>query len=241
MKKEPETMSLLFDEEMWKVADQYFESYTHVCPKNVPSKFGPYVTPMKEVMKEQAKVVLKYGTVQVVSREEDKILLEGGQTLMGRMISKAYRDAGQIVLFAASVINIDEILARHSDSMERFFLEYWAVAMLSVSRECLEELVKTELAGSGKKQTTVWSPGQSRFELANQKPLFTLLQPESMGLTLDKNMRMLPLKSISGTIGLVDEDVEIEMISCDYCEHARICPGYKGVRFHDYDRQRRLI
>lgn len=241
MKREPQTLKMKFDAQQWETADRYFRSYTHVDVSAVPEKFKDYVLPMKEVMKGHARVLMKYGIAEVTRREEERIVLEEDQVFAGRMIGKAYKDAEQVVIFVASVVNIDELLETHRDMMDTFFLEYWAVAMLSACREYLEEQLQIQLNGSGKKLTTVWSPGQSKFELCNQKPLFHLLRPETIGVRLDRNMRMLPLKSISGTVGVVAEEVKIEMISCDYCEHAKTCPGYKGVRYRDFDKQRRLV
>lgn len=241
MKREPQTLEMKFDAQQWETADRYFRSYTHVDVSAVPEKFKDYVLPMKEVMKQRARVRMKYGIAEVTYKEEERIVLEGDKSFVGRMIGKAYKEAEQVVLFVASVVNIDELLASHPDMMDTFFLEYWAVAMLSVCREHLETQLQEQAIGSGKKLTTVWSPGQSKFELHNQKPLFSLLRPESIGVRLDRNMRMLPLKSISGTVGVVAEEVEIEMISCDYCEHAKTCPGYKGVRYRDFDEGRRLV
>ncbi|MGN0659678.1 MAG: hypothetical protein ACI4LA_08725 [Emergencia sp.] len=241
MKMEPVTRRMSLNEFRWEEAERYFRAYTGVCPADVPEKFADYVIPMRDVIREQGEVILKYGCSDVTGRETDAVILEEGQALTGRMIGKAYRDAEKVILFTASVINIDELLSAHRDMMESFFLEYWAVSVLSVCREWLIGELEQRLSGTGLKQTSVWSPGQSRFELCNQKPLFALLKPESAGISLDRNMRMLPLKSISGTIGLVPENSEISMISCDYCEHARICPGYKGVRYQDSREERRLI
>ncbi len=232
---------LQLSEEQWQRAECYFAAYTHVTASDVPEKFKPYVLPMKEVISNEGRLVLKYCWEDVQGRVENGILLAKGEMLTSKMICKAYKDAKKVVLFAASVVNIDELLGRHMDMMKQFFLEFWAVSVLSVAREWLIEQIGGRLTGSGLKQTGVWSPGQSKFDLSNQGTLFRLLQPETVGITLDRYCRMIPLKSISGTIGIVPAESEIEMISCDYCEHAKICPGYKGKKYADIEENRRLI
>lgn len=234
-------LQICLDEEQWKRAECYFAAYTHVAVSQIPEKFVPYVLPMKKVIAESGKIVLKYCREDVAGHEDDGILLSAGDKLTSKIISKAYAEAREIVLFAASVINIDQLLREHQDMMDQFFLEFWAVSVLSVTREWLTGQIDKLLMGSKMKQTSVWSPGQSRFELYNQGPLFRSLKPETMGLTLDRHFRMLPLKSISGTIGIVPAESEIEMISCDYCEHARTCPGYKGKKYADLEENRRLL
>lgn len=241
MDEQKTEVQLHLNEEQWKKAASYFAAYTNVNARDVPDKFTPYVSPMEAVIKEKGKLVLKYCWEDVTGREEDAVLLSCGERLTGRIISKAYSKAEKVVLFAASVINLDQLLAAHEDMMERFFLEFWAVSVLSVTREWLMAQIQEQLAGSGMKETSVWSPGQSKFELHNQGPLFRLLKPETIGMALDRHFRMLPLKSVSGTIGIVPEKSEIEMISCDYCEHARLCPGYQGRKYADIKEKRRLI
>lgn len=234
-------VQLQLNEKQWQRAACYFDAYTHIAISDVPEKFKPYVLPMKEVISDEGRLILKYCWEDVKGRVEDGILLAKGEMLTSEIIRKAYKDTRKVVLFAASVVNIDPLLERHEDMMEQFFLEFWAVSILSVAREWLVGQVETTLAGSDLKQTSVWSPGQSKFELSNQGALFRLLQPETVGITLDRHFRMVPLKSISGTIGIVPAESEITMISCDYCEHAKTCPGYMGQKYADIEGNRRLI
>ena len=226
--------------EQWRRAEEYFKAYTHVAPDDVPDKFKAYVIPAKEIVKREGRLVMKYTAVKAASHPKDGVLLENGQRFRGKLIATAYREASEIVLFAASMINIQDILNRHDEMMETFFIEYWAVSLLSVCREHLVKILDAQLKAQDLKQTGVWSPGQSGFTLENQIPLFSLLKPETVGITLDHHQRMLPLKSISGTIGLVPQATEITMFPCDYCEHAITCPGYSGKRLQNENCNRRL-
>ncbi len=224
----------------WERAAEYFRAYTGVSISDIPEKFSAYVFPMREVVRKQGRLIMKYDYTEVKGRTEEYILLDKGELFTGKQIVRAFRDASRIVLFAASMVNIDELLAAHPDMMEFFFLEYWAVSALSVFREELIRRLNGELIKTSLKQTGVWSPGQSGFELKNQIPLFALLKPETIGITLDKHQRMLPLKSISGAIGLVPENCEIILQPCDYCSFGKTCPGYSGEKYKDCA-DRRLI
>lgn len=239
MNKIPEYQTVQFNEEDWTRIDSYFQAYTGVDPTNIPSKYVNYISPTRKIMQEEADVGVKYGWVKVKGKTEKEIILEDGQKLTSEIISKAYKDAEQIFFFVSSVRNIEQLLAAHPETMEHFFLEYWAVSLLGVVKEKIKKRLDEELSGSGWKRTSVWSPGQSQFSLNNQTVLFEVLKPEPEGIYLDAHMRMIPLKSVSGTIGIVPEDAQINMISCDYCSHAKTCPGYNGTKFKN-EKNRRL-
>lgn len=215
----------------YEMLDRFFSNYTGVDAKNPAPKFVNYIGPTREIMLRDAKIAVKYCVTDIIDRTGKGLVIENDQIFAGEQIKKAYISAEQIILFVSSVINIDDIIKAHPEMMEKYFIEYWAVAMLAVVREKLIKMLNKELAAYGKKLTSPWSPGQAQFRLENQKPLFEVLKPETIGVKLDKNMRMLPLKSVSGTLGIIPLEFEEELISCDFCEHARNCPAYKGKRW----------
>lgn len=250
----------------WKRANEYFKGYTHIDVKNIPEIYQDYVMPMRDVIMEDAILKIKYGVTEVLGKstikgankesqgvstrktEEDlkkeelpAILLENEQAFTGKVIGQAYKDAKKIILYVTSVTNIDELMAAHPDRMESFFLDYWAVAVLNATREQYYDRFQQELVEEGDKMTYVWSPGQSNFALENQAALFALLEPEEIGVHLDRFMRMNPFQSVSGTIGIVEEHVTDLLISCDLCNFAKKCPGYKGKKYRDITMENRRL
>lgn len=217
----------------WDMVYTYFKAYTHVDMNDIPEVYKDYVEPMHDVFKKEAVIKVKYGVEDVISKDKSHIFLRDEAAFTGKMIGKAYEDSEKILMYVISVTNIDDLLGAHTDMMDTFFLEYWAVSALNTVREMMYENWGKEMEDSEYKLTSIWSPGQSRFELPNQKPLFQLLKPEEIGVILDKHMRMVPLKTVSGTVGIVPKESEILLIACDYCEHAKTCPGYKGKKYAD--------
>lgn len=241
MKRQGEKGTFALSQLDWQKVYEYFRAYTHVDIEDIPDIYEDYVIPTRDWLREEARLIYQYGVRDVIEKDRETIRLSGGNAFEGKMIAKAYEDAGQVILYVISVINLDDILKKHSDMMETFFLEYWAVSILNTAREMLYQNMEQFLAGTEEKLTSVWSPGQSRFELRNQKALFAELQPEELGVVLDKHMRMLPLKSVSGTIGVIPVTTEETLIACDFCEHAKTCPGYKGEKYADSKEERRLL
>ncbi len=241
MEKTEQSYEVKFDEEDIQRAAKYFKGYTGVDINDIPAKFEDYIMPVMDLMLSQAKIVIKYCGVDIIEESDTGLLLENDIIFEGEQIKKAYSGVKHLFVYVTSVINIDDILKAHPDMMETFFIEYWATSMLNASREKLTRKLNGILNEEGCKCTSVWSPGQNKFELINQKPLFDILKPETIGVTLDKHMRMIPLKTVSGTMGVIPVAAHEKMISCDYCEHRKYCPGYAGKKIKNQEAQRRLI
>jgi len=241
MDKAEQSFTVEFDGHDLDTIIYYFKGYTGVDMNSIPPKYNDYIIPTKDIMTSQAKVVIKYCGVDIAATNDKGIVLENGEIFTGDLIKKAYEGYSRLYLFVTSVINIDEILEAHPDVMETFFLEYWAVSMLNASRVKFLTSMNEKLKAENCKLTSVWSPGQSKFELKNQLALFHTLKPESIGVTLDKHTRMIPLKTVSGTVGVMPADKEETMISCDFCEHNATCPGYTGRLIKNQREHQRLI
>ena len=76
---------------------------------------------------------------------------------------------------------------------------------------------QTEPAGFG--PTLPYSPGYCGMSLTEQSKLFSLFDQKNIGVTLSADCLMLPLKSVSGLIGIGPaEEVEEFGSPCDRCE-----------------------
>ncbi len=233
-------ISLQFSQEDLEQVDIYFQAYTGVDVQNIPEKYEDYILQTREIMVQKGDVRLMYGTFPIASQDETKVVLEDGLPLESKLVAKAFASSQEVTMFVTSVVNIDEILEEQDDEMDIYFLEYWAVSMMNVGRKKFITAQNQQLEANHQKCTSVWSPGQGTFRLHNQKTLFALLHPETMGVTLDKYNRMIPLKSVSGVVGLVPTTFQETLISCDFCDFRETCPGYAGEKYQHLQKQRRL-
>lgn len=229
-----------FTQEEVQRSGEYFQRYTGVDMNDIPAKYDGYVIETRDILVRDGIFKIKLGDISIVDKGDGKITLENGDVFNGKLVTKAYQGLEKVAMFVSSVVNIDEILDEHDDMMETFFLEFWAVALLNAAKESVIKKLNQELAENGQKCTSVWSPGQGDFKLLNQKILFRVLDPETMGVTLDKHNRMVPFKTVSGTMAYMSIDKEEELISCDYCEFRETCPGYAGKLYQHLNSQRRL-
>jgi hypothetical protein len=84
-----------------------------------------------------------------------------------------------------------------------------------------ENLVNESRKNGAARKTYLYSPGYCGWHISAQKKLFASLQPEKIGIQLNKSYLMMPLKSISGV--LVAGPASIHQISEVYpfCAHCK--------------------
>ncbi|MDP8238311.1 MAG: vitamin B12 dependent-methionine synthase activation domain-containing protein [Candidatus Hatepunaea meridiana] len=71
------------------------------------------------------------------------------------------------------------------------------------------------------KTALTYSPGYCGWHISGQGKLFRFLQPERIGITLNKSYLMTPLKSISGVLVYGDKGIHIFKINHSYCKDCK--------------------
>ena len=83
----------------------------------------------------------------------------------------------------------------------------------------MEEALQTELDGRRWRHTNRFSPGYCGWHVSEQQRLFRLFGTESpCGVSLTDSSLMVPIKSVSGVIGLGPEVRKLEY-SCGLCDY----------------------
>lgn len=115
-------------------------------------------------------------------------------------------------------------LREDGDSVKEFIAD----SIGSVIAEACVNRIQDELADiQGMEHTYPYSPGYCGWKLIEQKTLFSLLPANPCGITLTDSCLMLPVKSISGIIGL-GKNIERKAYGCEICENIN-CYKRKGV------------
>jgi len=81
----------------------------------------------------------------------------------------------------------------------------------------LENTLMSDMADYNLKCTNRYSPGYCGWDVSEQHKLFSLFPEHFLGITLTPSALMMPLKSISGIIG-IGEQVERQPYTCAFCE-----------------------
>lgn len=152
--------------------------------------------------------------------EENAIYLNGGERfLVGPVIASLLKGSARFALFAATVgtayQQFQEQLSKEGDMLKVFIADIIGSCIAEKAGDYMERLLEAELGGE--RHTNRFSPGYCGWHLTGQKELFRLLGDTPCGIRLSEVCLMMPIKSISGIIG-IGPDVDERKYGCQYCE-----------------------
>jgi len=196
----------------------------------IPAKYGDSVDKARAYMADKVNIAAVYQIFRIESIGEDSVTLENGARFTGAMVPRICKGAEYLACFVATLPAFNDIRDTMGDIMEDYFLDLWGTVYSECGTAMTEASLKEQLSGTGYRSASAWNPGQHRFELCNQRPLFELLKPEEIGCVLDRHMRMIPFKSTSGIIPILKQEIseENDLIPCDFCDKKLTCPASRA-------------
>ena len=128
----------------------------------------------------------------------------GFQSTQSRSLTKNLEGCREAFLFAVTLgIGVDRLLMRlsASDLAGHFITDALASALADAACDEAEREIRGAL-----NCTKRYSPGYGDLPLNLQEPLLQFLQGQKLGITLTKNLLMVPTKSITAIMGIKDEN-----------------------------------
>lgn len=208
-----------------KDIDELFFRQIQMDGDRVLKKFKKLFDETKEVVYSSFTSEGLYQSFKIEEIKDNAVFLEGGEHLDGKMTARVFAKSEEAVICAVTIHGYHELEGQSDDFMREFFYDGWGTAFAEAAFAWLKEQVKEDLQKSGIYSTCSWSPGQHNVDIHLQRPVFRMLQPETIGITLNDTCMMYPKKSISGFFGIGTE-ADIEYIrACDFCERRETCPS----------------
>ncbi len=157
--------------------------------------------------------------------DSQNISLESGDGIIefnaGRIICSQLKNAERYVVFVATVgAGYDKWIAEvesRDDALQIFVADCIGSQIVESTADLMEVQLQSELDLNGLKRTNRFSPGYCGWDVNTQPDLFSLFPEEKpCGITLTDSCLMLPIKSVSGIIG-IGKDVRYRPYSCNIC------------------------
>ncbi len=172
----------------------------------------------------EASVVYREYAVQGVTHE--RLLLEGGHRLTGKLLVQHLAQAQRVYVILCSI----------GTSVEQYSSEMWAssasysLALDGVGSAAVEALANAacryfedQVAGLGWRASIPLSPGMIDWPVGEGQPqIFKLLEGEPLGVELTPSMIMLPRKTLTMVLGAGPE-MSTGGRTCDYCSLREVC------------------
>jgi len=163
-------------------------------------------------------VILPTGSVSI---GDDYIQCDSRRLSAERVIAPLLKDAETIAIFVATAGPRLEEWASNLIRGDDVITGYIADTMGSEVAEHAADFLQNKLTGAassrGWKTTNRYSPGYCGWPTSDQHALFSLLPQEFCGIRLTSSSLMVPIKSVSGVIGLGSE-VQRQGYQCAICE-----------------------
>jgi hypothetical protein len=124
---------------------------------------------------------------------------------------------------------------KNGDPTKSYIADTVASSVTEALADYLHDLIGDKMHQEGLNITNRYSPGYCNWSVSEQQKLFSLLPEKFCGVELTNSSLMIPIKSISGIIG-IGRDVKRSDYLCDTCG-VKDCT-YRSIRIRDTERKK---
>lgn len=179
-----------------------------------------------EFLQEIPKKIHPQCEISIATEEEisfDKAWIRCGDVNFNTepIITKRLSTATTIVFFICTIGNQIEEWSKNKidngDLVSGFIIDHIGSLLVERLADWMEFQLDTIITPLGWKRTNRYSPGYCNWSVSEQKKLFSFFPPHPCGVTLTDSALMLPIKSVSGIIGIGPHAV-LKDYECSLCD-----------------------
>ncbi len=147
--------------------------------------------------------------------------IEGHIFLLDKIVLSALKKSSQIAFFICTagdkVEKLSKQLLREGHSLEGLIVDLIGSEIAEETAEFIHKKIGEDMALQRLNITNRYSPGYCSWPVSDQQKLFALLGEHTCGVKLTDSSLMLPIKSVSGIVG-VGENVKNRGYACAKCD-----------------------
>lgn len=171
-----------------------------------------------------SKVEIKAGyriaDVQCSQEDFNGLTIGGKYFNLHKIVTGILKKSENIALFSLTIGEAMETkskeLFKSGDLVSGYIYDAVASIAAETCADALHEHIKEKMLLKNQKVTNRYSPGYCNWKVDEQHLLFSLLPQNFCGISLTESALMMPIKSISGIIG-IGEKVKYSEYSCSDC------------------------
>ena len=174
-------------------------------------------------LRPQFKYLILDGSIDL---DSNKLTLvgQGGPVTFdaGKIICRQLRGAQKFAVFVATVgpgyFQWTDAVKRRDDMFQAYAMDCVGSQIVESVADYMETVLQNEIEPAGFKRTNRFSPGYCGWHVSAQPALFSLFPEQNpCGIELTESCLMLPMKSVSGVIG-IGPDVRYLPYTCGICD-----------------------
>jgi hypothetical protein len=154
-----------------------------------------------------------------ISFKQTSLHIENTDFQLKKIITSSMKQASSIAIF---VCTIGEAASKWStriirdDPLKGYIADVVASVMTEKTAEKIQEKIELFAQDHAESTSSRYSPGYCGWPVTDQHHLFSILPDRFCGISLNEAAQMLPLKSISGIIGIGKELIKTPY-QCNTC------------------------
>ena len=154
------------------------------------------------------------------SADRASLQLNGNTFSLGKIVMHALLKSTRIAFFVCTcggeVEKLSKQLISDGQTLEGFIVDLIGSEIAEGTADLIHSHIGEVMKKSGLNITNRYSPGYCNWPVSDQKYLFSLME-NTCGVSLTPSSLMVPIKSVSGLVG-IGPDVKFRGYSCSQCD-----------------------
>lgn len=198
---------------------------------------NPIVAETMEVVRQWPEIAEMRGGYTIfddieVNRKEGEIKLHDVCITPHKRITGYMEKAEKLAVFICSAgekfTTFTEKYTKEGDFLKAYVTDILGSLTAEKAIEYILKKLEEEMAARGINVSNSYSPGYCNWPLTDQQSLFAILPKNPCGISLTESSLMLPIKSVSGIVG-IGKNIEKKSYACEICESINCV--YRKIRF----------
>jgi hypothetical protein len=199
----------------------------------VPEYFGAFAESAEREIRERMRIQTGYVVVrlEIPSRSNQGIRMGQIESIADRRLIGYLGQCTQVAVFLVTLgPGVDTFIQgvqQGGDPLMAFMANHVAALFAEQATEVLHGHIGASFAARGMGITNRYSPGYCNWDVGQQRALFQLFPTGFCGVQLTDSCLMLPMKSVSGIIG-VGRGAQVLPYDCGHCSQSDC--NYRSIK-----------
>ncbi len=213
---QPDYSDLAIDPEIIRVAIGYPQNHND-------NHIDEIIEKVIRISKEKLEIKSGYKIYNDIEIYPDRtgMKIDGKEFHTQKIITSQLRKAESVALFLCTIgpqmENWSNRLIKEGDFLKGYIVDAIASESVEQAMEQTHNHLEQHMLKEGLGITNRFSPGYCKWPVSDQHVLFSLLPPGFCGITLTETSLMIPIKSVSGFIG-IGRDAKRNDYACKICD-----------------------
>jgi len=188
----------------------------------IPKQFSELIDDILKELPKRCNIKAGYRILEIKKPADkiDGLVIADKFFKMDKIVTGQIKKSEKAALFVCTIgpemEKWSKQLLNNGDPAMSYLVDCVASITVESVTNFLHDHIEREMTKRGLKITNRYSPGYCNWSVSEQHLLFSLLPPNICGITLTESALMLPIKSISGIIG-IGSNVKRKEYTCDSC------------------------